>query len=363
MVTNRKEYEYDTMIIFAGDLNILRQIFIFCFSGLMFMVVGVFPVCGFATAVEESINSSEVEATIEAVEPEPAFIDWMQDGIHWSIDNSVRWFDGFFGDSENKRGDTYGRVSTRIIWKNRDGFKISGRLKAKTSLENFRDRVDAVLMKGDSDSYLEGRSDMDNGLRGAIPSSDDDDWIAGVGYAPSISESGRIRFGAGIRFSTPVNPYVRARYGFLHHFNDQSMMRVRQTVFWKSRDGFGTTTNLDLERTLNGNFLLRWTNAGTYGESIRGVDWESTLTLYQNIGENKAMAYLLMAEGETDNKVSLREYGFRAVYRQQMFREWFFGEILGGMTWPKDGIHDSRRGALHVGIGFEILFGDHPARK
>jgi hypothetical protein len=350
------------MMMFVRMLNIMGKICISCFCALVFIIVGAITVSGSQEGAEASKSSSEV-VNSSVAEEEPAFIDWMQDGIHTSIDSSARWFDGFFGDSENKSGETYGRVSTRVIWKNREGFKISGRLKARTSLENFQDRVDAVLMKGDSDDYLEGRSDMDSGLRGAIPSSSDDDWIAGVGYAPSISESARIRLGAGIRFSTPINPYVRARYGFLHHFSDQSLMRVRETVFWKSRDGFGTTTNLDLERTLNGNFLLRWTNAGTFGESVRGVDWESTLTLYQNIGENKAMAYLLMAEGETDHDVSLREYGFRAVYRQQMFREWFFGEILGGVTWPKYGINDSRRAALHVGIGFEILFGDHSVRK
>jgi hypothetical protein len=33
-----------------------------------------------------------------------------------------------------------------------------------------------------------------------------------------------------------------------------------------------------------------------------------------------------------------------ALILSQMFREWFFGEILGGVTWPNDSIHDSQRG-------------------
>ena len=39
-----------------------------------------------------------------------------------------------------------------------------------------------------------------------------------------------------------------------------------------------------------------------------------------------------------------------------MLREWFFGEIIGGVTWPRDNLEEQREMAWHFGFGFEIYF-------
>ena len=45
-------------------------------------------------------------------------------------------------------------------------------------------------------------------------------------------------------------------------------------------------------------------------------------------------------------------------YRQQMFREWLFGEVTVGVAWPREAPDWDRRGDLLIGFGFEFFFGD-----
>ena len=137
-------------------------------------------------------------------------------------------------------------------------------------------------------------------------------------------------------------------------------MRFRQTAFWRGDGGLGTTTSLDLERLLSPSRHLRWRSVGTVSEEARGLDWKSTLTLYQYLGRSRAFAYQAEIDGETDAPVTVEDVGLRIIYRQSVARPWLFGEIQGLVRWPRDEPSQSRRASFGIGIGFELLFGDHP---
>ncbi len=70
-------------MIFARMLNIVRKICIPYFCALMCMLVGAITVSGSQEDKEVSKSPSNV-ANSSLAEEEPAFIDWMQDGIYTS---------------------------------------------------------------------------------------------------------------------------------------------------------------------------------------------------------------------------------------------------------------------------------------
>jgi hypothetical protein len=45
-------------------------------------------------------------------------------------------------------------------------------------------------------------------------------------------------------------------------------------------------------------------------------------------------------------------------YRQQIFREWLYGEVTVGLAWPREDPEFDRNADLLVGFGFEFFFGD-----
>jgi hypothetical protein len=78
--------------------------------------------------------------------------------------------------------------------------------------------------------------------------------------------------------------------------------------------------------------------------------------MYHGFTPNHAIAWFVGINGETGRPVPIQSYGTRFTYRQRMLREWFFGELITGVTWPRDRPEDQRRVAYHFGFGFEIQF-------
>jgi hypothetical protein len=65
--------------------------------------------------------------------------------------------------------------------------------------------------------------------------------------------------------------------------------------------------------------------------------------------------------GETDDPVRVREYGARAIYRFPLKRrQWLFGEVIAGWSFPRGDDERHRSSSPQVGIGVDLLFGPDP---
>jgi hypothetical protein len=135
-------------------------------------------------------------------------------------------------------------------------------------------------------------------------------------------------------------------------------VRFRQTGFWRTKEGYGTSLDLDFERVLRGGFVLRWRNAGTWAQHIQGVKWFDEVTLFHRLGERSALAYVLSANGETDRDVTVDRYELEVVHRRNVLREWLFVEMRPGLAWRRPHIEDRRELTPIVSVGLEIQFGD-----
>ena len=96
---------------------------------------------------------------------------------------------------------------------------------------------------------------------------------------------------------------------------DRVVWRLRETVFWENRDGFGSTSSLDFDRVLSQELLFRWGAVGTISEATDGIAWRNAVVLYRNLQDSRAVAGELFWRGETAAEVRLREYGARAIFR------------------------------------------------
>jgi len=108
--------------------------------------------------------------------------------------------------------------------------------------------------------------------------------------------------------------------------------------------------------------MLRWSNYGNVaqGEDVHGLEWESSLFLFQALSNRRAMTYRALIVGETNAEVPLNNYGFELRYRQRVLREWLFLELVGGVTWPQYTLDQPRDTNFGIGAGFEMYFGPVP---
>jgi hypothetical protein len=139
--------------------------------------------------------------------------------------------------------------------------------------------------------------------------------------------------------------------------DEEDLFYVRGTPFYNTDDGLGLTTGADYDRVLGRRLLLRLSEIGTISQDTDGVDWRSSVILYHNLREERALAYELLIRGETDAEVALQEYGGRVVYRHPLLPRKLYGEFLVGYTWPRLEQEETRKGSAEAGISIEVPFG------
>lgn len=316
---------------------------------------------------EQKTTASEDDGVDPCPPPEltyDTFVDRINRRLYHTVCGTSRWFDGFFGNNRayDESLRTFGHANLGVLWTDRDGLDPRLRSRIHVDLPNIERRIHAFIGRVDRNAFLsdtEGYSDT--GL--SLAEEQGLDWLLGVGFTPVDRGRRRLNLSAGVKVSWPPVPYVKAQYRWHRELAEDWLFRWRQTVFWTGDERLGTTTGLDLEHRLSDKLLARLSGSGTISEVSVGVEWWSSLTLFQGLGGNDALAWRLRAHGETDSPVPLREYGARLTYRRRLHREWLFGEIGAGYFWPQDEDELERDASPEIWLAVEIHFGTETARS
>lgn len=289
-----------------------------------------------------------------------AWYDRLQRGVHKGICTSVAWFDGLFTE-ERYDEDVWGRLSLSGFWDERDGLDPSLRLRARLPLPALKDRLGVIIGRGNEERLIE---DRDQGTGTALPSAfedvEDESWLLGLGYQPGARLDRGFDFSVGLRLRSGLDPYAKGVYRYSHTFSPRLIGGFQETVFWRDSRGFGETTQLSLDRLIGTRFMLRFANTGTVAEDVDGLDWTSSLTLYQDLPGRRALAYTAAVHGETAAEVSLQDYGFEVRYRRSVLRQWLFLEVSSSVTFPRELRIEERDANLGAGVSLEMYFGPVP---
>lgn len=321
---------------------------------------------GEEAAIEGQELATEAEAPQPAAARNPCEIrgrpsnrlDHFREELFETVCEAAAEFDGFFGnrrfDEEARR--TYGRAGLRLLWDEHDGVELDGNLKVNVDFPNLDHRVNAFLGREDRESFLSGDEGNLDFLPTFFEREGREEWLVGFGYRPVSSSRNSLDFDVGIDVDSSIDPFARTRYRHFWLVGDDNLLRARQTVYYTNEKGLGSGTRLDFERPVGQRSLVRWSGNITFDDETEGGDWDAGITLYHGFSPDRAIAWFIGVDGETKREVPLEDYGTSVTYRQRMLREWFFGELVTGVTWPRDTLAEQREMAFHVGFGFEIQF-------
>lgn len=291
----------------------------------------------------------------QAVGQDPALVDRVQSRVANTVDGAARWVDSFFGDNRydpDQKG-AFGRLYVLPYWYEYNGLEAESRFAAYLPLENVSHRVHAIIGRGDEDELITN----DYGFEDLLPRDNgEDSWLMGLGYKPPWSHSGRVSLGAGVKIDWPLDPYVRISYRATHDFSEQSLVRFRTSLFWQNSEDIGSTTVVDLERRVTKDNLLRWSNWGKVSGRTEGLRYDSRVALFRNLHEDRGVVFAVGLRGDTGEPVPVRDYGFYGVYRQKVWRDWFYAQVLAGFAFYRENDWADRELALLGGIGFEMFF-------
>lgn len=286
-------------------------------------------------------------------------VDNMQETMEETTCAAALWLDGLFGEPRNldTARRTSGFLETSVNWSEFKDWDERVRFRVRFKLPNLKDRVSAVFGRDNEEDVVRDRSEG-FAVRSALPrAAEDDSWLAGLGYSFPGSQRFKTDFRVGVASITKPRTYVQQRARYIAYADEEDLFYIRGTAFWNNRVGFGFTSGADYSRVLTQTLLLRFTNVGTVSQESEGLDWFSGLILYQNLREERALAYELLIRGQTDEPEPLYEYGGRVVYRHPLLKRRLYTELLVGYSWPREDPDLKREGAAQAGLSLEIPFG------
>ena len=309
---------------------------------------------------EDPSEHAEEPVCVETETTDEALLDRTQRTVHGLVDNTTRWFDGFFGQAQLGQGEhvSRGRLTVSGLWDQRDGFDTHFNLRAKFALPALENRTRVILGRGDTDDIVDGTTNEGvEGLPGSFDDDRDDDWLIGLGYNRSGDMLRGLDFGVGIRLATPPDPYVNVTYRWYKTWNESWLLRVRPRVFTQRQRGTGFTLDLDLDYAVSPSLMLRWANNFGVEDEVEGLGWRSDVLVYQGLSNNKAFSYGVFAQGETAAEVQIQNVGFELRFRRRLARDWLFIQLSTGVSWPREFLDEQRESNFGVGISFEMQFG------
>lgn len=271
------------------------------------------------------------------------------------------WFDGLFGDryyvSESRKVN--GTLELSENYSQFYGNEVRLRFNAQVALPNLNRHLSAFIGRDDSDDFIKDRFDNST-LRNNFPTVDDHEKVfAGLGYSLPGSERFDTNFRTGVRGLAHPEVFVQARARYNVYADDNDLINVRVTPFYTTQERLGVTAGADYSHVLSPEMLFRFGNVGTRSQTTKGLNWRSTITVYQALLKIRSgLAYELFARGETEDDVPLHEYGFQTTFRHPMFGGKLYGEWVLGYSVPREDLSDRRQGSYLAGISVQMPFGN-----
>ena len=310
----------------------------------------------------------------EAAQPDCSFygdsedwIDGMRKSTHSGLCKSVVWLDGLFGDEYQFNDEEFkGKLSIGFRDDSDEGFDPRVRVRIKARLPNVSNRFSAFLGRVEEDSYIsntEVNRDRVNavGLRSA--DNDEAEWLVGLGYRNPNKWANGFDYSVGAKLSSGISPYVKVAHRHLFPTSEDKYWRTTQTLFWRKKDGYGFSSNLDYTRLLSDRDIAEWNTQLKYTEETEQWEWITGATWHHSFSKKTGISSRAYVRGETENSVKIPEYGLTFTYVRPFLRPWLLIEAGVDFRWEKLANYQSYQSETRFGLQFEMLLGDYYNRN
>lgn len=139
----------------------------------------------------------------------------------------------------------------------------------------------------------------------------------------------------GVKVDFPVQFFARARFRNNYHLTGKWFFLPTQEFFWYHLDGLGQQTNLNIQRILSEKFIFRFYNEFRWTELSDELKFNHGPSLFHTINDKKGLAYNLRVKAEEKPIITNNEYVANVVYRQLLYKKWFFYELKPQVNFPR----------------------------
>jgi len=290
------------------------------------------------------------------------WLDQTQAYISESVCSSAIWFDRFFANErdEAESVNRYIRLTTTAGYRKVEGFDTNIRLNGRIEFPNVEKKLHLLLQSEHDKDAMDVLSQGNQSTH--LLNKNNSNKSNTVGLRWDVSQKSRSAFSmnAGLRFNKTINLRLQGRYRYTYPLEEDSLVRLTQSVFWEGSEGVGENTRVDVEKLLAPQTLLRFSQNLGVSEVSKGKEWLSEIALFHHFTKEQAGALTFWLSGATkptDNISGLEETGFSVRYRQSFYRPWLFFEIEPHYRWVRKEFARNYQPSPGIVARVEIQFG------
>jgi hypothetical protein len=167
--------------------------------------------------------------------------------------------------------------------------------------------------------------------------------------------------GAGLTLAWPTVPFARFRAHVRVALFAGLVLRATEELFVEvGGRGFGTSTDLLLERFVGTTVRLRWEGHGVHAQHTRGIEWSSVVGAEWKAHRRTGVNWGAGAFGFGTPAPGLETWRTWIGVRQDLWRGWVFAELEPELAWPRLA-GEPRRQVAAVLLRLEVVIEGRPS--
>jgi hypothetical protein len=169
----------------------------------------------------------------------------------------------------------------------------------------------------------------------------DSTFTTALGLLLKASDKVDIRFDAGIKFYTPVDPFTRFRVRRSFKF-EKVELRFTETLEWRDSEGKSAENKFQFEYPFTANYFFRSGTRATYWDVNSYWSGSQSFTFFNQRSQKSVIAYSIGISGQNEDDLHLRkkdqvnEYWIETSYRKNFYQNWLFYQIKPGISYPRE---------------------------
>jgi hypothetical protein len=304
-----------------------------------------------APATEPGTEAPVVDPA-QLVEKADAAAEATRRSVRSTAERLARGVDRWFGDKPFEQGGsvTNGVMTLGVLKRQNESADFKLRFNARFRLPNVEEKTYVFLGRDDERETITDRPWAVSELeRSGGRSNQNPSFFTGLGRYFDEAFDARIGFRG-------VKPYAQGRFRQEWELPGEGELEFRETIFWTSKDKFGSTTVLTWEQPFGPALAARWVTAATITQEVRNLVWSSVLGGYRSFGDRRVLSLEALITGQQGSGLGPSDYGVQARWSQPLHKSWLLGEVLIGRFWPRKEVLTPREAIWAWGAALKMEF-------
>jgi len=306
---------------------------------------------------EQLDAGSVVEIDEMEIDQRPPIIDRAHRGVSTGVLATARWLDEFFADPRVESEESKSRVKVRfsLFAEEGEAFDYDVRAGVRIDLPILEERLQ-LLIAGDPEDDNDFRAIT--GREGAPPelANDDENFSIALRYFLKRTAKQNVSLRSGIRFRNSLpHLYLEPRFRLSVPLDDW-LFRFTQRIIGITDGTVRAKTSFDFERELQHDLFFRATAEGTWDKDEHGYAYSLGPSIFQRLSPRRVLVYGWSNAFVTHPNHRLEAVTLSVRYRQRIYRDWLYYEVIPQLAFPREENFDVTPGIM---LRLEMVFGHY----